>query len=102
MTDSLVAVTTRGNFIDLFLLACFVFYVCSRIARQDWHSYDANSVKKAIISILLAFASLLLLASIFKIPGCERRDQPAVQQDKLPNAPIKTPSKPDVTDDKKQ
>lgn len=101
MTDSLVLVATRGNFIDLFLLACFVFYVCSRLARQDWGSLDANSVRKTITSILLVFASLLLLASIFKIPGCERRDQPAVQQDKLPNPPVKSPSQPDMPNDKK-
>ena len=73
---------------DLFVFACFSFYVTSRLIRQDWGDETSNDFKAFISGVFCVFGIFLLIMTLFQIGDYKKeRNHPQVQQQhiKQPN-----------------
>ena len=77
----------RSGFFDLFLVACVMFYVASRLIRLLWEPREANTFKTVLAWTFYIFGTILLAASLSRLPGDKReRQQPHIQQHQVPQA----------------
>ena len=87
---------------DIFIFACFSFYVTSRLIRQDWGNETSNAFKTFISAVFCIFGIILLIMTLFQIGNYKKnRNHPQVQQQHI-HQPYSSPdSKGIVPEDQK-
>ena len=78
-----------SNFLETFIVASIMFYIATRIVRQDWQTKESNIFRLILTYTFYLFGVILLMVSLLKVGNIEQqRNNKQTQQDNVKDAQV--------------